>query len=141
MQVIKRAMLLLLVMVFFLLGGCTSPSTTSVTSADSMRPLWVDKPHTEAGLVGLGQAGRHFRGPQAQRDLAMQRALDEIARQQGVTIRGQSVSRDSLSGGMSTSRYDVVSVQTVDGQQVRASVRYEWHDKDADVLYILMVAD
>lgn len=34
-----------------------------------------------------------------------------------------------------------ISLQSVDGVSVKATIKYEWHNKKDDIFYVLMVAD
>lgn len=130
-----------LIVLFFLVGcgGSSAKPQDPIKASDPYaKPAWIDNPRTEGNIVGLGISKSHFGGAQAQRTLAISRATEEIARQLGVTVQSQSLLTESTQRG---SAMESVSLQSVDGKQVKATIKHEWHDKMNDIFYILMVAE
>lgn len=103
------------------------------------RPAWIDNPQSVGQIVGLGQAGYHFKGRSAQRELAISRALDVIARQMGVTVNSIMVINQQHTNASSNVNLSSSSEQSVQGRVVNAVIHDEW--KEGDNLYILMVAN
>ena len=101
------------------------------------RPAWIDNPHSVGKVVGLGHAATHIKGRSAQRELASRRALDEIARQMGVTISNTTVINQQVTNSSSSTSMVGNSVQTVDGRVVNAVIHGEW--QEGGTIYILMV--
>lgn len=101
------------------------------------RPAWIDNPRTVGQIVGLGHAGVHFNGRAAQRELATSRALDEIARQMGVTVNNIMVVNQQLTTTGVSATMASSSEQSVKGRVVNAVVHDEW--REGDNFYILMV--
>lgn len=104
-----------------------------------VRPAWMDNPRAVGEIVGLGQAGYHFNGKAAQRELATSRALDEIARQMGVTVSSIMVINQQHTSMGSSSNMAATSEQSVKGNVVNAVVHDEW--LEGDTLYIIMVGN
>lgn len=103
----------------------------------SARPAWIDNPRSVGDVVGLGQAGFHFDGKAAQRELATSRALDEIARQMGVTVNNIMVINQQHTGMGNNTNVAQTSEQSVKGKVVNAVVHDEW--QEGDTLYVIMV--
>lgn len=122
-----------------LLVGCSSqPQPQPMQPTGPQRPAWIDNPRTVGEIVGLGQAGYHFSGRAAQRELATRRALDEIATQMGVTVSNITVINQNLNNAGSSTSMSGVSEHSVQNRMVNAVVHDEW--REGDLLYILMVA-
>lgn len=103
------------------------------------KPSWVDRPSVSGKIAGIGICGTHVNGKNAQRNLAIKRAIDEIAAQLGVTVNNVSlVSTTGTSSGASTS-VESYSLQSVDGKVVTAVIKGTWKDPKTKEIYIWMV--
>ncbi len=80
-----------------------------------------------------------MRGLAYQRATAISRAINEIARQKGATVSTQLeyFMRGSSAIG-STSSLSVYSVQTTEGQTIRARIVETYYDKEKQIFYVLM---
>ncbi|HKM16450.1 MAG TPA: hypothetical protein VJY63_11110 [Marinospirillum sp.] len=125
-------MLLIALLTTTLLGCIAQPQPKK-----PQRPAWMDNPRAVGDIVGLGQAGFHFNGKAAQRELATSRALDEIARQMGVTVSSIMVINQQHTSMGSSTNMAATSEQSVKGSVVNAVVHDEW--LEGDTLYIIMV--
>lgn len=84
----------------------------------------------------------HIRGPHFQRETAIARALDELARQLGVTVHSVLEDRTEVAGaGKARTHTAIYSVQTTDGQVVKAALRAVWTDPRNDHLYAWMTLE
>ena len=102
-------------------------------------PSWVTSPSVSGEIAGIGICGTHVNGKNAQRNLAIKRAVDEIAAQLGVTVNNVAlVSTKGTSSGASTS-VESYSLQSVDGKVVSAVIKGTWKDPKTSELYIWMV--
>ncbi len=90
-------------------------------------------------VCGVGTAGIHLRGFPYQRATAIARAIDEIARQKGVTVNTQLeyFMRGSSAGG-AHSALSVYSVQTAEGQTIRARIVETYYDEEKKLFHVLM---
>ena len=120
------------------LFACSSQPQQAAQPQKPQRPAWIDNPQSVGQVVGLGQAGFHFNGQAAQRQLATSRALDEIARQMGVTVSNIMVVSQQYSNMSSSSKMASTSEQSVQGSVVNAVIHDEW--KEGDTLYVIMVS-
>lgn len=132
-----------------LLAGCAVPempidaqtTTQQPTAAKNGMPEWVFSPNKDGKLGGVGISSMHMKGKSAQRELAISRALDEIARQMNTkvsTVLKTSATATKTSSSQSMESY---SFQTTDGQTVKASIQKFWIDPASDDLYVWMVCD
>lgn len=125
--------LLVFVSLCFALVSCTS-APLSIG-----QPSWVNNPSVSDKIAGIGICGIHVNGKTAQRNLAIQRAVDEIAAQLGVTVNNVAlVSTKGTSSAASTS-VESYSLQSVDGKVVSAVIKGTWTDPKTSELYIWMV--
>jgi len=111
------------------------------TTNGTSKPDWFWRPNVEGNIGGVGVAGPHINGINAQRELAVSRAIEDIGRQLGVKV--SSVSKTASTGskdGVQT-QMETYSIQTVEGQTVRARIREFWEDPETRKLYVWMVVD
>lgn len=118
------------------LGGCSSSSPKP-----NPQPDWVTHPYIANKTVAIGSANIHYHGKVAQRKLAISRALDEIASQQGVNVSSQVIRHDQRDGSRASGKSDIYSFQTSDNKVVNAHIKDTWSNPRTDELFIWMVAD
>ena len=136
MQTLLKTFSILLVT---LLVGCTSqPQQQSMQPTGPQRPAWIDNPNSVGGVVGLGEAGIHFKGRAAQRELATRRALDAIATQMGVTVNNVMLMNQQHTNTSSNVNISSRSEHSIEGALVNAVIHGEW--QEGGVIYVLMVA-
>jgi hypothetical protein len=131
----------ILFFVFLIFIGCGSHKVHNRFT----QPKWIVSPehHKQAKnkLVGIGFSGVHMNGFRAQRKLAIASAIDEIARQKGVTVSNTLERMQAVSGKGKNSSSSMYSVQSVDGQKVIAKIIDSWQDPQTKDLYILMIGE
>jgi len=120
------------------LAGCGSAEPKPATNG---MPDWVYNPGMSGKLGGVGSAVTHARGRAAQRELAISRALDEIARQMGVKVSTILNTEASAGNGGASSSMQSYSFQTTDGKTVKAQIKAFWHDSYRDELFVWMVVE
>jgi hypothetical protein len=142
MRLLASSLILVLV-----LGGCQSTATRdsshSTPAAVVARPGWFAQPAGPDGqLGGVGIARTHLKGPSFQRQTAIARALDEIARQLGVEVASVLEDRTQASerGGLQSSTA-IYSVQTTRGEVVRARLREIWVHPQTNEVYAWMTVE
>lgn len=137
----------------FLIGamlfmGCShieySVSEKNVTLSSSTThslPSWVFLPSINGKIGGVGISKIHIDGKTAQRELAIHRALDEIARQMSVNV--SSIQKINTYGtkDYTTTTVESYSFQTTQGQNVKAIIKEFWYDENKDELYVWMVCE
>lgn len=88
---------------------------------------------------GIGVSGPHVKGINAQRKLAIRRAVEEIARQRGVEVRNilqlvQEGNRDRVH-----TYHKNYSIHTTEGRTITAEIKDIWKDQETNELYVWMV--
>ncbi len=124
-------MRIVLLLLFTFILSCTKKGSV---------PDWVYNFKPEEGRVcGIGTAGLHMKGFSYQRATAIARAIDEIARQKGVTVKTQLEHfLGGTSGGGQVSALSVYSVQTTEGELIRARIVHAYYDRTSQMFYVLM---
>jgi hypothetical protein len=120
----------------WLLAGCGG-----TPAAKTGAPEWIYNPGMSGKLGGVGSAIMHVKGRAAQRELAISRALDEIARQMGVKVSNVLSTQASASEAGASSAMQSYSFQTTDGTTVKAQIKAIWHDSYRDELFVWMVVE
>jgi hypothetical protein len=128
---------------FLLLTACSSAdhSVKGGNAINSNMPKWVFYYDGGKKTCGVGISRPHIRGVAYQRVVAISRAIDEIARQQGVTVNTELASLMSGSQNGATSRLSTYSVQTSTGKTVEAKIIDTYMDEKSDDFYVLMCDD
>ena len=103
------------------------------------KPEWYFNPSKDGHIGGVGVSGLHKNVKTGQKQLAVERALAEIARQMGVKVDSYSSVHSQSAAGMSSTSGQAHSFFTVDGQKVDARIEQVWEDKYSGELYIWMV--
>ncbi len=132
---IKKISILALIL---LLSAC---SATKAKIEKNPRPQWIDSPYIAGKITAVGSSHIHYKGKNAQRKLAISRAIDELAVQQGVHVSTYTTRHDKKSDGRYSAKSDIYSFQTSDNKTVHAHIKAVWSDPETDELFIWMVAD
>ena len=122
---------------FFLLG-CVSLPQKDNNGVCYSTPKWaIEVPVSKDKVYGLGVAKENINGINAQRKVAISRAINEIASQLKVKVNNKFYNISSSdSGSHSTS----ITFQTVDNQQVSAKIIRMCKNPNTGKLYVLMEA-
>lgn len=121
----------------FLVVGLVS----CVSSTRNTKPGWIQNSGVSGKVSGIGICGTHVNGPNAQRALAIKRAIDEIALQLGVKVNNVALIGTKASAAGASTTVESYSFQTVDGNVVKAVIRETWSDPQTDEIYIWMVTE
>ncbi len=120
--------------VLLVFSGCSK----EVKDNNNGRPDWIDKP--EPNFVG--KCGTHVKGTIAQEQCAYKKGLAYIAMSKGVSV---DVSADMTMRQASTEKTgksygQVQAVVKMDEKNIRVSATIidKWHDKSADIMYLLI---
>lgn len=133
-----RVILLSLLIVFF--AGCNKDAAPAKEQT-TVYPAWINNPNIGGVTGSVGSSGPHFKGPAYQRKLAISRALDELALQQGVEIdlvakREQTAKDDDVHSTM-----DIQTQQRVKNSKVTAHIEATFLDPKTKELFVWMVLD
>lgn len=132
---INRLFLILALLCIFV--GCANfPSATNNYRG---KPEWITHPSGTTYIGGVGYSGAHIKGKAGQRELAIARAIDDIARQVEVKVDSvTSVKTMGTTGEDSFASMKIYSVQTVTGASFSAKITDVWEDASSGELYIYM---
>lgn len=135
---------LTVVFLFALLAGCASTARQQASSTDHPSPpAWVLQPEGPQGqLGGVGVSRPHIRGRSFQRQTAVSRAIDEIARQLGVRVDSiLSDQQKSVDGGSLKGQTAIYSFQTTTGEVISARLRALYIDPASRELFAWMTIE
>ncbi len=121
------------------MGGLVSLLLIFGCASKRELPEWVYNYKSKKGQIcGVGSAGVHMKGFPYQRATAVARAIDEIARQKNVSVSSSLESYMEGSSSGSTSSLSVYSVQTTEGEVIRARIVESYYNRDTNEFYVLM---
>ena len=102
------------------------------------RPDWIDKPENNF----VGKCSTHVRGSIAQEQCAYKKGLAYIAMSKGVSV---DITADMTMKQVSTEKTgksfgQVDAVVKIDEKNIKVSgtIIEKWHDKTADIMYVLI---
>ncbi len=127
---------LFLLLLLILAGGCGSKPQPSEPP-----PKWVTHPYKNGKTGAVGSAQIHFKGNSEQRKLAISRALDELAQQQGVEVSSQIARQDARDGMFVSSKSEIYSFQKNSGEIIYAHIEAVWKNPRTGELFIWMLKD
>ncbi len=91
--------LISLIVSVMLLSGCIPQNNTTVPKQNS-EPKWLLNPYIDNNkIAAIGCSRKHFKGIEAQKDLAISRAIDRIATQNSVIVDNVTYRQKSSSNG------------------------------------------
>ncbi len=139
MRVLFFVALLMSVTAFFVSGCGASPSP----AVQGGKPAWILNPNYDGKTGAVGVAGRTYdQRVSTQRKLAIQRALDELALQQGVKVELSMTKEEHLrNNSASTSMDSTSSYKTTNSGAITAHIEDVWQDKVTGEIYIWLVLD
>ena len=123
-----------LLLIALIIWGCSKTPQNNIT------PKWIYLSPSQNGTIGgVGMSGKHIDGKTGQRELAISRALDEIAKQLGTKVT--TIQKIDMNGNSSSinSNIETYSFQTAEGKVVKSAIESIWYDEKNDEIYILMV--
>lgn len=101
-------------------------------------PSWaIEVPTSENKVYGLGVAKENINGINAQRNVAIRRAINEIASQLKVKVNNKFYNIASTDSGVHSAS---VTFQTIDNQTVSAKIIKMCKNPNTGILYVLMEA-
>jgi outer membrane biogenesis lipoprotein LolB len=120
----------------FLLFGCTHQQPTPQSSNTiNSEPLWLSDPQKGANgkLTAIGCASRHANGEAAQKKLALQRAIDEIAMQKKTKVQTVTYNTKTITATTKNSKTDSSSLHEVENLSVSTKLLDHYTKPDGDI--------
>lgn len=128
----RKIIILFGLCVLLLLSGCIKEEQKDG------RPDWIDKPDNNF----VGKCGAHVKGHVAQEQCAYKKGLAYIAMSKGLSV---DVSADMMMKQSSTEKTgksygQVQAVVEMDEKNIRVggTIIDKWHDRMADIMYVLI---
>jgi len=121
--------------------GCAGMGMTKGPKLIDGKPEWYYNPSSGGKVGGVGVSGIHKDGKTGQKQLAVERALSEIARQMGVKVDSYSSLYSQSNSGGSSVEGRSTSFFTTEGKTVNARIVEMWEDPYSKELYIWMVSE
>jgi len=114
--------------------GCTSQNNTTVTKLNN-EPKWLVNPYVDHdNFAAVGCAHKHFKGISAQKDLAISRAIDRIAVQNGVLVDNVTLRQKAiLNGKRTSSSSNSSSLHTVSNVKISTKTKAIYTNKDGEI--------
>lgn len=131
-----KKLYIFLTIIILMLSGCKNKETVEIPNMRNGKPNWFYSPTlNKYKFGGVGVAGRSKKGLSGQRQIAISRAIDELAVQMGVSVDNvvQTTQTDS------NSSYESFSVQTTTGDVFSAHLMDIWIDERTKELFAWMV--
>lgn len=128
--------------------GCVSSNNAVPNGAyyseqsGAAMPEWILKPSKNGVIGGVGMCAAHVNGVSGQRELAIKRALEDIASQKGVTVDNILIIKSKSSGDISMPSSEIESYSShKTNEKVKARIEDTWIHPVSKELYIYMIAD
>jgi hypothetical protein len=126
--------LIFMVVSVMLFNGCI-PNNNTTVSKQTHEPKWLQDPYIDNDKVAaVGCAQLHFKGVEAQKDLAISRAIDRIATQNSVIVDNVTVrEKNSYNGNKGISKSSSSSLHTVDNVKVSTITKAIFTKYDGEI--------
>ena len=122
-----------LVLFLLVLSGCSSnPRPVRVKQ---IKPTWINN---SDGVIGI--CDTHIDGNAAQEEVAMDRALEKLAKQQLVNIKTSSISTQRENSGVYNSGYES-KTEVNSNTKVKAHIKKSWRNPINNRYYVWMELD
>lgn len=130
----KKIQYFMITLMCFMFVSCATVTPIS-------KPSWIMNSSVSGKVTGIGVCGMHVNGVNAQRSLAIKRAIDEIAMQLGVKVNNVALVGTKSGPGGGGGSVESYSFQTVEGQVVKAVIKETWKDPKTEEIYVWMVTE
>lgn len=114
-----------------LLSGCAALNLSKTPK----EPKWLLDPYVDGDkIAAVACSGKHFNGVEAQKKLAISRAIDQIATQNSVTVNNVTLRKKQQSSfGGRSSGMNATSLQSVDNVKVSTKTKALYTKKNGDI--------
>lgn len=136
---------LFFVFIVLFLNGCSGlqntnskviiPPSSLQNKTVAKEPLWLDDPQKEANgkLTAVGCATKHINGEVAQKKLAVQRAIDEIAMQKKTKVQTVTYNTKTTTSFDVTSKTQSSSLHEVQDVSLSTKIIEYYKKPDGDI--------
>jgi hypothetical protein len=124
----------LLIISIIIFSGCLKQNNIT-TSKQNIEPKWLVDPYIKGDrIAAVGCARIHFKGKEAQQDLAISRAIDRIATQNQVTVDNINLRKKFSSNGMEkNSSSQSTSLHSVNGVKISTKTKAIYKKSNGEI--------
>ncbi|MEA2019040.1 MAG: hypothetical protein U9N59_11385 [Campylobacterota bacterium] len=125
----------LIIVSVMLFTGCIKQQNSTPVTKQNVEPKWISDPYVDNDkIAAVGCARTHFKGIEAQKNLAISRAIDRIATQNQVTVNNSTLREKSSSNGRKgSSSSQSTSLQSVDNVKVSTKTKAIYTKPDGEI--------
>ncbi len=118
-----------------LLQGCMANKYYNNKTVSNGAPKWLLDPYIDGDTnAAVGCAKRHFKGVEAQKKLAISRAIDQVATQNKVTVNNITLRKKSSKNGYrGNSSSNSSSLQSVDNVSISTKTKAIYKKRDGEI--------
>lgn len=136
------------ILIFVSLIGCSN-SVSASTQINRTQlydtngyPKWINNPtlNGKFSYGAIGSAGRSFNGPAHQRELAIQRAIKELAAQIETHVRSETTSRETVTENTTSYQSRTTSTFKINNK-VSGKIIDTWKDLRNNQFYVWMIIE
>ena len=115
--------------------GCVKQTNNTTVTKQNLEPQWLLDPYVDNDkIAAVGCARTHFKGAEAQKDLAISRAIDRIATQNQVTVNNMTLREKSSSNGRkNSSSAQSTSLQSVNNVKISTKTKAIYTKPDGEI--------
>jgi len=126
--VIKMRIKILFFVLLFFFIGCSENAPSKEKYVGNTPPDWLLNPvkYSEGKKVAVGCADVHYEGFFAQKKLAIQRAIDELAMQVNTTVSNATYRNKEISGRFKQTFMKSKSIQLVNKVDIKSTILKEY---------------
>ena len=117
-----------------LFSGCVTDKYLNNKTVSNGVPKWIDDPYIDGDeIAAVGCSLPHFNGKEAQKKLAISRAIDQVAAQKRVKVQNVKLMKKSVNGINRSSSMDSSSLQSVDGVLISTKIKAIFTKKNGEI--------
>jgi hypothetical protein len=128
---------LLAILSFITFTGCVSGPAPAPVIVQNQKPSWIHG-GVENGAVGMCDV--HMKGEAAQEQVAFDRALLILAKQESAKVSSSTATMQKESGGHYSST-DIMHGNVDASATVKAHIKDSWRDPRTNRYYVLIIKD
>ncbi len=118
-----------------LFSGCVTGSYFNSKIVTNDEPKWILDPYIDGDkIAAVACASEHFKGVEAQKKLAISRAIDLVATQNKVTVNSVTLrEKSSINGSRANTKLQSSSLQSVDNTIISTKTKAIYTRKNGEI--------
>jgi len=132
-----------IIIVAFFIFGCAGENSSVQPKEKVSMPKWIINPNIDGKRGAVGSCGLTYdQKISTRRKIAIQKALDELAMQEGVRVELDMKKKEEVYNQNVSSQTTINSnYKTTSANSIKAHIEDTWYDPYKDILYIWLVKD